>query len=798
MRTPTYTIQDLVDYKLESFFEQEHAAIIEDKDGLPLKQNKNGQVYKIPDLYHQKYIDLIKERLRDNFIKNCRSEKDIDDQLEIAKKIFDERSNNIRCWKNVKRQEYEIRKFELRPGEIKLDSLMTQMADNMPFVYEDGSNAHNKTGNVSRNIYGGDEVAVGLSPYNFITGSNSRIKSEVERVKYRDNALIHTSMPPKNYRNIVFDTRAIVLDDVRINDERLKVFLECGREDLTDEEKASIKTRNKTRDRIVNNFEELGDAIHQITKWAGRGVLSSSKASDSKIYKDFLARRNELISNMLWKAGPNAQDSSFYLKVLQMTNDDIMDEATFQKMQKLIADELHLEDNAVKAELEAFNKKLNDINNSMLDGLQKHVDEDDRLWKYRCLQLFLLLTPIGAFSIAGQVFSYIDPLMELIGPLFDAEKTLGKGLGDMAASNVLGPLGKIVEAFRVDEGIQLFFDKTPIVSDLCEIFDFITDNDLSQSALGAASPLQSSPIALLAPAALYSFFRADTEMTQYQKVSAYEESQRKALEEVFKEFEKGQEIGFEKDAKGNIVIGTKDFKNGKHAGLEERVKKFAGKRMAAAKEAYLEGNLIEFLANLDELESLRGLDSLFGGLKFKIKNDLGGELDLTISEIVEYYNKNGGNKEILYGILDDVNSDAKKRALDQLLLFDSIWLENRSEYSGNFAEDFATNLKIFLKERSVEKKKDLCDEAIERWNFQFITNRAIELELTDRQEVDKIYAEKSIAEISEFFEKKLLDIDIKNFLSLAKAKIPNSAVSEPKATPLTIGPLFHGAAAGAA
>jgi hypothetical protein len=88
--------------------------------------------------------------LRDNFVKKCGGEEvesdeshleKIEKQLEIAKKIFDERSDNIRCWKNVKRQEYEIRRFELKPGQVKLGNLMTQMADNMPFVNEDGNYA---------------------------------------------------------------------------------------------------------------------------------------------------------------------------------------------------------------------------------------------------------------------------------------------------------------------------------------------------------------------------------------------------------------------------------------------------------------------------------------------------------------------------------------------------------------------------------------------------------------------------------------------------------------------------------
>jgi serine/threonine protein phosphatase PrpC len=810
------SVAELVDTELKQFFEKEHAVTIADEAG---NQKRNGQLYKIPELYQKEYIDLIKGKLRDNFVKLCGDNDEaeptkahaaeIKKQLEIAKKIFDERSDNIRCWKNIKRQEYEIRRFELKPGQVKLGNLMTQMVENMPFVNEDGNQiggsggvpkhalktsaffsedgdyASNRTSVGSYHGYGDGEAGVGINPYSFVGGS----QSEIDRVKYRDYPLVHTSMPPRAYRNIVFDSRISVLDDIKVNDSRLKVFLEEGREDLTLKERAGIKSRSKIWHGASNLAESFGDSVHQLTNWAGRGVLSSSKASDNNIYKDFLTRRNELIASMLWKAGPNAQDSSFYLKVLNKVNsalagsDDIMDQATFQKMQKLITDEIKVEDTAVKAELDAFNKKLNDMNDSMLAGLQNHVDEDDRLWKYRCLQLFLLLTPLGAFSIAGQVFSYIDPLMELIGPLFDAGKTLGEGLGDMATSDVLGPFGQIAEAFRIDDGIELFFEKTPIVSDLCEIFDFATDNDLVQNALGAASPLQFSPIALLAPAALYSFFRADAEMTQYQKVSAYKESQQKALEEIFKEFEKGRESGFEKDDKGNIVIATKDFKNGKHAGLVDRVNTFAGKRMTTLKEANLDAKLVGFVsdpANADKLAKL------FDGLEFKIKDAAGNTVVQSMSQILG----NGGKKkfsEILY----DVNSDAKKEALDRFLLFSAIQ---------DSAKPFAENLTAFRQERSDADKKKLCDKSIKDLNYKFITKSAIKLNLTTPQKLEEIDKEakdqgidpsKVETQISELLEKQLLDLDTKYLFDLAKTKIPNGAVAEPKAMPLTKDPLFQ-------
>jgi len=472
--------------------------------------------------------------------------------------------------------------------------------------------------------------------------------------------------------------------------------------------------------------------------------IGDSKASDRDIYKNFLARKNELISHMLSKAGPNAHDNSFYLRVLQKVNsalkesDEIMDQVTFQNMQKLIADEIKLEDKAVKAELNAFNEKLKDMNDSMLEGLQKHVDEDDRLLKYRFLQVFLLLTPIGAFSIAGSVFNYIDPLMELIGPLFEAGKTLGEGLGDMASSEVLGPLGKITEAFRIDEAIQLFFDETPIVNDVCEIFDFITDNDFVQNALGVASPLQSSPMALLGIAMAYSFFRADTEMTQYQKVSDYKKSHQKALEEIFKEFE-----------------------NDKNDKLEVRIKEFSEKKLSASKKANHDAKLVSFVsdeANADKL------DDLFGELKFKIKDLVGNTVEQTMSEILK-----SSDKKKFSEILFDVNCDVKKEALDRFLLFSAIQ---------DSKKPFSENLKEFKQERSLADKQELRNKSIKNLNSEFITESAIKLNLTTRKKLDE-----EMPEIAKL-EKQLLDLDTKYLMDLARTKIPSGSVSNPRGMPL--------------
>jgi hypothetical protein len=74
-------------------------------------------------------------------------------------------------------------------------------------------------------------------------------------------------------------------------------------------------------------------------------------------------------------------------------------------------------------------------------------------------------------------------------------------------------------------------------------------------------------------------------------------------------------------------------------------------------------------------------------------------------------------------------------------------------------------------------------------NDEFIINSAIKLNLTTSEKLQEIDSSKVTAKICEL-EKQLLYLDNKHLLNLAKTKIPNGAVSEPKATPLTREPLF--------
>jgi hypothetical protein len=210
--------------------------------------------------------------------------------------------------------------------------------------------------------------------------------------------------------------------------------------------------------------------------------------------------------------------------------------------------------------------------------------------------------------------------------------------------------------------------------------------------------------------------------------------------------------------------------------------------MATLKEANLDAKLVSFVsdsANADKLAEL------FDGLQFKIK-DVGCNIEnYPMSKILE----NGGEKKF-FEILHDVNSDAKKEALDRFLLFSATQDSTKS---------FAENLTVFRQERSDADKKKLCDKSIKDLNDEFINESAIKLNLTTSKKLQEIYKEKEDqgidqskvkTQISELLEKQLLDIDTKYLFDLAKTKIPNGAVAEPKAMPLTKDPLFQGITVG--
>lgn len=160
---------------------------------------------------------------------------------------------------------------------------------------------------------------------------------------------------------------------------------------------------------------------------------------------------------------------------------------------------------------EDANKLVSDLNGE----IKKVGIKDEEIWKYQLLQVFAIMTPLGAFSIAGQVFNWLEPLLDIFGPIL-GEGGIAQGIADASTSKQLGPFGKFAELVRFDEGVKAVLTKTPILSDVIEVASAITTSENLQLLGAEVSPaLTGSELLIMAIAGAAVVLNAGDELDHH-------------------------------------------------------------------------------------------------------------------------------------------------------------------------------------------------------------------------------------------------------------------------------------------
>lgn len=571
---------------------------------------------KISEIYSPQRSEEIKkqfENLAARWIDDGRS---LDHCLKTAEEIFDERRLASRHHTNAMRQRFEILTYERKPGNFKMEEIIAQ--------------------------YGRQETGTNLG--SIFGGTSSEVKAIVER----NTPIIHSAPVSPFYRNNVFDTCRLTRYGLACNQKRLEVFLESGRSDLTPEEEKNLGRRNKHLHRASNMLESCVAGLSSITNWAGRGVISRSHASQDNRYSNYLRHRNEVIAGVASQLGPNARDGKSYLKALGRVNKilegsgDLLSAAEFQKIQAMITEELKKEKDVDDKELEKFNQDMQKLNEEMLKKLQGVVDDEDNAWKYRLMQMFLIMTPLGAFSAMG-FLSYMDPISQLIGPIFDGATSLGDAIGQMGTSEVLGPFGEIAKGLHLDDAVSGIIEHVPIISDFADIFDWATDNPIAQNLFATIAPLKDSALIPIFIAGGYSLMRLSKEIEMYQKSSDLKETQQKKVEDA-----------------------VEDFRKKRSEALPKRVEAIAGARYSAIENAFIESAAVSTIALADDAT----LAGVFAGLQIDVFGPDGKKTRSAALETLRdaATGKMPDTREILRNLQQSSDS-TRQQFVDRFLLF---------------------------------------------------------------------------------------------------------------------------------
>ncbi len=207
---------------------------------------------------------------------------------------------------------------------------------------------------------------------------------------------------------------------------------------------------------------------------------------------------------------------------------DLLSEALCAQMVNEFSAEL------AKVDPVAAKKYQDDANSSLKEvfaGIEKNSQNSDERWKWQLLQMFAVFTPLGAFSIAGHVFNYLEPLSEIFGHIFSSEG-IAQGVADILTDKKLGPFAWLVEQMKVDYAVEQVLTKTPILSDLLDAASLITTSDIVHDLGGTVAPSLGSELPLILIAGGMIAYQTPDEIDHQKSSSVLEAEKKSALKKL--------------------------------------------------------------------------------------------------------------------------------------------------------------------------------------------------------------------------------------------------------------------------
>lgn len=421
--------------------------------------------------------------------------------------------------------------------------------------------------------------------------------------KKQDEKIVYLARPSLADRQEAMFDGMKARDKLSMNRERLESVMENG---IDLEEPVKEKLRGATSKNAAYK-EVIGRAagvIHKGVSQVGKGIYSSTDAADLQYVDEYNNQRMMLAAQLRSRIDANRSNYSELMQKIMGKLDsstDPLDIASYNKMKDLLMEEIKKDEEEYKKRLDKFDADTKDLAKDMMSDMQGHADTSDERWKHRAMSLFLVFTPLGAFSIMGHVFNYLDPLAEIFGPLFEANKSLGEGFGDVITNEkYFGFLGELMDKMEIDKAVEGVF-KLPIIEQFSDLVEVLKDSEIGKNMMAELAPTisGSAPLVLGGIAATMALGQVAPELNHSKALTASKEKHLKALKDTFKAVESDIAKGWEKKNSNGTIE--------KHAGTNSLIKDFVDKKYQALQEGNIDTRMCQFF--LDNMGQ-RGMSPL--------------------------------------------------------------------------------------------------------------------------------------------------------------------------------------------
>lgn len=341
----------------------------------------------------------------------------------------------------------------------------------------------------------------------------------------------------------------VSLERVKLNEKNLQNFLETGKTldnpALADEQ---YLRRGLMANKIAENLGErtgnIANAIFSAPKAGAYNFKNAMLSVMSKIGTDYEHKKANRLNYDLLEVSENARfqeankkvnklfagygsDISFsnpkYLENLKFlrqaissnslnSNLSLADKNYLEQLIQMIDSNISLVEKQNLSRENEFNDNFDKREERFKNDIQDIVDDKNDALKWNLLCMLVMSSPFGqALPVVGVLFSYLDILGHIVGPIFLGDGGFSQGFAQaLTDERVFGPFAKLNELIRLDDGAELFFDKMPIIQEFFGkegMIDTLTRNGIFDAFMVEFSPVLTSSLAYLAVGGAYGYYR---------------------------------------------------------------------------------------------------------------------------------------------------------------------------------------------------------------------------------------------------------------------------------------------------
>jgi len=420
-------------------------------------------------------------------------------------------------------------------------------------------------------------------------------REKLDLIKERSQDLFGINGPSQEYVRLLKTADHECREESRLHAARLINLVNKGI-DLSLEEKKHFdveRSRKNYNSRVAGNF--AAQKAKDLFSYLGRDFYSKSDPAKSKRYKDYTQKRNKMVEDLYLKYAPDrgskAQIAAELRRLLDSANIDengMMDQITFNRLSQLLAKEGAKDSKDAKA----ISDEMNKLNEEALNLSKEHTSSEDQKWKWRLLQVALILTPFCGISLLGPLFGAASSVLGSGG--------LSGGITSLMTCDALGPLGDFVKLIRLDDAVSWVLTDCPIIGDVVGVADSLIVNDIAQPILGGAFSILSTPLVPVLIGGAYALKRLPGELSDKQSFDKKFKDQQKKLEDKIAELgkkERAQDSDFKELSEEKFKVHSDAFEANGIASVFEAMKNFNPAEIENLSEKLFGKDLTDILLN---------------------------------------------------------------------------------------------------------------------------------------------------------------------------------------------------------